>query len=90
MTENIQRVTQIQNKREKYFLLKYFQIYMQNRPLKGLILNVQDKKVKVYLIDYNITGDLIGFRGNLTPGDEITVKVEKVHPHLEILRLKIV
>ncbi|RKX63118.1 MAG: hypothetical protein DRP34_02885 [Thermodesulfobacteriota bacterium] len=90
LTENIQRATQIQNKREKYFLLKYFQIYMQNQPLKGLILNVQDKKAKVYLIDYNITGDLIGFRGNLTPGDEITVKVEKVHPHLEILRLKIV
>jgi len=51
---------------------------------------VHDKKAKVYLIDYNVTGDLIGFRGNLTPGDEITVKVEKVHPHLEILRLKIV
>ncbi|PMP95195.1 MAG: hypothetical protein C0169_05600 [Thermodesulfobacterium geofontis] len=63
---------------------------MQDEPLKGLVLDIQNKKAKVYLIDYNITGEVIGFKGNLNPGEEITVKVEKVNPHLEILRLKIV
>ncbi|PMP68064.1 MAG: hypothetical protein C0190_02115 [Thermodesulfobacterium geofontis] len=90
LSENIQRATQIQNKRTKYFLLKYLKIYMQDEPLKGLVLDIQNKKAKVYLIDYNITGEVIGFKGNLNPGEEITVKVEKVNPHLEILRLKIV
>ena len=89
LTSNLQRAGLIQSKREKYFLLKYFQLYLQNEPLKALVLNVQAKKAKVYLIDYNITGDLIGFRENLIPGQEITVKIEKVQPRQEVLRLKI-
>ncbi len=88
LTENLQRATQIQNKRTKYFLLKYFQNYLQNQPLKALILDIQNKKIKAYLMDYNITGDIVGYKGNLKPGDEITVKVERINPHLEILRLK--
>ena len=88
LNENLQRATQIQNKRIKYFILKYLKIYMQDRPLRGLVLEVQNKKAKVYLIDYNIVGEIIGLKGFLNPGDEITVKIEKVHPHLEILRLK--
>lgn len=88
LNENLQRATQIQNKRTKYFLLKYFQVYLKDEPLRGLVLDVQNKKAKVYLIDYNITGDILGFRGNLNPGEEIIVKIEKVNPHLEILRLK--
>ncbi|WP_038054838.1 ribonuclease catalytic domain-containing protein [Thermodesulfobacterium hydrogeniphilum] len=90
LTNNLQRAILIQNKREKYFLLKYLQLYMQNQPLKGLVLNVQNKKAKIYLVDYNITGDLIGFKKNLIPGQEITVKIEKVQPRLEVLRLKLV
>jgi exoribonuclease-2 len=89
LSENLQRAAQIQNKRIKYFLLKYLKIYMQDKPLKGLVLEVQNKKAKVYLVDYNITGEIIGFKGILNPGDEIMVKIEKVNPHLEILRLKI-
>ncbi len=90
LTNNLQRAILIQNRREKYFLLKYLQLYMQNQPLKGLVLNVQNKKAKIYLVDYNITGDLIGFKKNLIPGQEITVKTEKVQPRLEVLRLKLV
>ena len=37
LNENLQRASQIQSKRTKYFLLKYLQTYMQNKPLKGLI-----------------------------------------------------
>lgn len=89
LNENLQRAILIQNKRIKYFLLKYLKIYMQNKPLKGLVLDVQNKKAKVYLMDYNIIGEVAGFRENLNPGEEVIVRIEKVHPHLEILRLKI-
>ncbi|MDF2953108.1 MAG: Exoribonuclease R [Thermodesulfobacterium sp.] len=90
LNENLQRASQIQSKRTKYFLLKYLQTYMQNNPLKGLITDVQNRKTKVYLIDYNITGEIIGEGGDLRPGEEIIVKIEKVSPHLEVLRLKAV
>gem|GEM_PF-6047945 len=89
LSENLQRAIQIQSKRIKYFLLKYLKIYMQDKPLKGLVLEVQNKKAKVYLVDYNVIGEVMGFKGILNPGDEIMVKIEKVNPHLEILRLKI-
>jgi len=88
LSENLQRAAQIQNKRIKYFLLKYLKIYMQDKPLRGLVLEVQNKKAKVYLVDYNVIGEVMGFKGILNPGDEIVVKIEKVNPHLEILRLK--
>ncbi|WP_022855872.1 ribonuclease catalytic domain-containing protein [Thermodesulfobacterium thermophilum] len=86
---NLQRATFLQNKREKYFLLKYLQTQVKDQPLQGLVLQVQNKRAKVYLVDFNLTGDLIGFKENLNPGQEIIVKIEKVNPRLEILRLKL-
>jgi exoribonuclease-2 len=88
LSENLQRAMQIQSKRNKYFLLKYFKLYLNDQPLRALVIDVQNKKAKVYLIDYNITGDILGFKENLKPGEEIMVKIDKVNPHLEILRLK--
>ncbi len=88
LSSNLQRASSIQNKREKYFLLKYLQLYTKDKPLKGLVLSLQNKKGKVYLLDYNIIGDLLSFKQNLTPGQEVIVKIEKVQPRLEILRLK--
>lgn len=90
LEKNLQRAQQIKNKREKYFLLKYLQIYMQDKPLRGLIINVQDRKPKVYLIDYNIIGEITEGKTDLKPGEEILVKIEKINPHLEILHLKTV
>ncbi|QER41499.1 RNB domain-containing ribonuclease [Thermodesulfobacterium sp. TA1] len=87
---NLQRAMFLQNKREKYFLLKYLQTQAKEQPLPGLVLQVQNKRAKVYLIDFNLTGELVGCKENLTPGQEITVKIEKVNPRLESLRLKLV
>ncbi len=90
LIENLQRSLQIQNKRERYFLLKYLKLYLKDEPLRGLVLDIQSKKAKIYLIDFNIIGEIANLEKNLSPGDEIKVKIEKVNPHLDILRLKIV
>lgn len=90
LNTNLQRAIFLQNKREKYFLLKYFQKYLKNEILKGLILEIQNKKAKVYLVDYNLVGELIGFKNELFPGEEVKVKIEKVQPHQEILKLSLV
>ncbi|NPA39820.1 MAG: RNB domain-containing ribonuclease [Thermodesulfobacteria bacterium] len=88
ITENIQRASFLQAKRVKYFLLKYLKLYKKGEPLKGLVLSVQNKKAKVYLIDYNLTGEMMLPSQNISPGEEITVTIEKVNPHQEVLRLK--
>ena len=88
LAENIQRANFIQSKRIRYFLLKYLKLYKKNEPLKGLILSIQNKKAKVYLVDYNLTGEMILTSQNISPGEEIKVMIEKVNPHQEILRLK--
>lgn len=85
---NLQRANFLQTKREKYFLLKYLQNYVKDEPLKGIVINVFNKKAKVYLVDYNLTGELPGAKTDLNPGDEILVKIDKVNPRAEILRLK--
>ncbi len=89
LIENLQRSLQIQNKRERYFLLKYLKLYLKDEPLRGLVLDIQSKKAKIYLIDFNIVGEITNFKENLSLGDEIKVKIEKVNPHLDLLRLKI-
>lgn len=86
---NLQRANLIQNKRHKYFLLKYFQKYLKDKILNGLVLEIHNKKAKIYLPDYNITGDMMIYKTTLNPGEEIQVKIEKVNPFLEILRLKL-
>ncbi|RKX58096.1 MAG: hypothetical protein DRP29_07295, partial [Thermodesulfobacteriota bacterium] len=73
----------------KYFLLKYFQKYLKDKILNGLVLEIHNKKAKIYLPDYNITGDMMIYKTILNPGEEIQVKIEKVNPFLEILRLKL-
>lgn len=89
LIENLQRSFQIQNKRERYFLLKYLKLYLKDEPLKGLVLDIQPKKAKIYLIDFNIVGEITNFKENLSLGEEIKVKIEKINPHLDLLRLKI-
>jgi exoribonuclease-2 len=90
LTENLQRALTIQNKRNKYFLLKYLQNYLKGEVLKGLVVEVFSKKAKVYLVDFNLTGELSYYTEGLRPGQEVKVKIEKINPRWEILRLKLI
>lgn len=87
---NLQRANFLQTKREKYFLLKYLQTYMKERPLKGIVLEILNKKAKVYIIDYNLTGELLLTKTSLNPGEEVLVSIDKVNPRAEILKLRLV
>ncbi len=90
LTENLQRALNIQNKRNKYFLLKYLQKYLKNEVLNGLIIEVFSKKAKVYLPDFNLMGDLVYYTEGLRPGQEVKVKIEKINPRWDVLRLKLI
>ncbi len=85
---NLQRAQFLQARRKRYFLLKYLQKYEKNNFLQGLVLEVQNKKAKVYLPAYNLTGELIDLKGELSPGMEIALRIEKINPLYEVLRLK--
>ncbi len=89
LQSNIARAQMLQGRRKKYFLLKYLKMYKKEEPLKGIILETQGRKYRVYLPEYNLTGEVLGYKGDLEAGREVRVKVEKVNPHLEILRLSI-
>lgn len=85
---NTQRAQNLQNRRKKYYLLKYIQRYVKDTPLLGIVMEVQQRKAKVYLPYYNTTGEMVGVREGLSPGEEINVMVDKVNPFFEVLRLR--
>ncbi|MFN3407001.1 MAG: ribonuclease catalytic domain-containing protein [Caldimicrobium sp.] len=89
LQNNWQQAQFLQNRRKKYFLLKYLQKYKLGEELLGLITEVQGRKYKVYIPEYNLTGEVIGYKGTLAAGTEVKVKIEKVNPFQENLRLQI-
>lgn len=89
LQNNLQRAQFLQNRRKKYFLLKYLKVYKTKDILKGIILEVQGRKYKVYLPDYNLTGEALGYIGTLNAGVEVRVRLEKVNPYNESFRLTI-
>lgn len=90
LQSNLQRANYLQNRRKKYFLLKYLQRYRSQDNLRGILLEVQARKAKVYLPDYNLTGEVLSLKNNLHAGMEVIVKPEKINPLQEVLRLRIV
>ncbi|MCS7200412.1 MAG: ribonuclease catalytic domain-containing protein [Caldimicrobium sp.] len=90
LQSNILRAQNLQNRRKRYFLLKYLERYQRERPLLGIVMEVQQSKAKVYLPEYNITGEIVSPpRDVLSPGIEVIVKLDRVNPFLEILRLRL-
>lgn len=87
---NLQRAQFLQARRKRYFLLKYLQKYKKDEPLRGIVIEIQAKKAKIYLPDYNLTGEVLTFRNSLNPGQEVIVKAEKISPLEEVLRLRII
>ncbi len=90
LQSNLQRANYLQNRRKKYFLLKYLQKYHSQDTLRGILLEVQARKARVYLPDYNLTGEVLSLKNNLHAGMEVIVKPEKINPLQEVLRLRIV
>jgi exoribonuclease-2 len=90
LSANLQRAGYLQSKRVKYFLLKYLQKYEKDSVLKGIVLEIQTKKAKIYLEDFNITAEAFNIPSGLKPGEEVQVKLDKVNPYLEILRVKLI
>ncbi len=90
LQSNLQRAQFLQARRKRYFLLKYLERYKKNEALAGLVLEVQGKKAKIYLPDYNLTGETLRFKEAIRPGQDVIVKLEKINPLEEVLRLQII
>jgi len=90
LQNNLQRAQFLQSRRKKYFLLKYLRRYKMEEEMSGLVLEVQARKARIYLPEYNLTGEALGVKEGLKPGLEVTVKPEKIDPLQERLRLKII
>lgn len=87
---NLQRAQYLQTKRKRYFLLKYLAQHMTELTLKGIIMEIQGNKAKIYLPEYNLTGELLGLTRDYYSGQEIMVALEKVNPLQEVLRLRLI
>ncbi|MFN3995522.1 MAG: hypothetical protein ACK4GR_03210, partial [bacterium] len=70
-------------KRNKYLLLKYLKNYKEN--LKGIVLENDKIKTKVYLEDFNIIGITKEVLTNF--GERVEFKVKYVNPYIDYLEL---
>lgn len=53
-----------------------------------MLLEIHGRIGKIYLPDYNLTGEALSLSSDLSFGKEINVKIEKINPYLEVLRLR--
>jgi len=97
LEENLRRAQVVQQKRVRYFLLKYLAMHYakrdkesEGRTLKGIVIDKRERLLKVYLPDFNIAGDVIGSFPQVNPGDDATVVVERVEPREELLLLSLI
>lgn len=82
---SLQRAQYLQNRRNKYFLLKYLQNFKQKT--QAIVIETDKNKSKLYLPEFNIIG-IIKNKNNLKIYDTIEVKVKYCNPYLEYLELE--
>lgn len=82
--QNLSVCQYLQNRRTKYFILKYLQKF--DEKIKGIVLETDKIKAKVYLEDFNITGILKD--PTLQPETIIEVKIKSVNPFTEYIELE--
>jgi exoribonuclease-2 len=96
LEENFRRAQAIQQKRVRYFLLKYLAKHYAKKegqgevkPLKGLVVEKKERLLKVYLPDFNLMGEVRGSFPQVNPGDEVVASLERVEPREELLLLSL-
>ncbi|QJA05911.1 RNB domain-containing ribonuclease [Thermosulfurimonas marina] len=79
---------QVRTRTQRYWLLKYLRLHFQGRTLPALVLEAGERRARVLLPDLMLPAELPLPPGHgLRVGEEIRVKVQRVHPRLEVLKL---
>ncbi len=89
LEENLKRVQLIKTKRVRYFLLKYLAQNYHNIPLEGVVIEKRERLLKVYLPEFNLTGEVRGNFSQVGPGDWVKVNLVRIDPRAELLLLEI-
>ncbi len=84
------RIAVIQRKWTRYWLLKYLE-QEDVQSLEALVLDANDRFAHVLLPDYLMEANVpVPERGAVRKGELIRVRVEKVHPRDDLLRLQLI
>jgi exoribonuclease-2 len=80
------RIRIVEQQRLRYWLLRYLE-RMIGQEVTAMVLERNHRGYPLLLTDYLLEVDTHIPNGVFQPGDEVTVRVEKVDPRLEILRV---
>ena len=89
-TEVVRRKAfKLQNKRKRYWLLRYLKIQPQNDH-EALVLERLPRRWRIFLTDLMMDADLPPPPGrNLEPGQTISVRIKKIDPREDILKFEL-
>jgi len=83
----LEKANQVKHLRQRYWILKYLQS-QKNERLPALVIDSGPKRVHIFLEDFLLDADLpLNPAFKVTAGDTVLVKLEKVEPLSNILRL---
>jgi exoribonuclease-2 len=84
MTQN--RIRMVEQQRVRYWLLRYLE-QMLGKEVTAMVLDRNHRGCFLLLTDYLLEVNAFIPGKDLQPGDEILVRVEKVDPRMEIIRV---
>lgn len=84
MTQN--RIRMVEQQRVRYWLLRYLE-RMLGKEVTAMVLDRNHRGCFLLLTDYLLEVNALIPGKDLQPGDEILVRVEKVDPRMEIIRV---
>lgn len=85
---NTAKINLVRQLRQRYWILKYLANHV-NELFPAFILARNDKKVRIVLTDFLLEGELPPSQSiSANPGDIVMVKIAKVHPLDNLLRLE--
>jgi len=87
--DDLQSTTaQVRSRTHRYWLLKYLRLHFQGRSVPALVLEAGERRARVLLPDFMLPVEMPlppGLR--LKAGDELRVKILRVNPRLDVIRV---
>ncbi len=79
---------QVRSRTHRYWLLKYLKLHFQGRVVPALVLEAGERRARVLLPDFMLPVEMPLPPGSrLRTGEEIRVKILRVNPRLDVIRV---
>ncbi len=80
--------SQVRSRTHRYWLLKYLKLHFQNRTVPALVLEAGERRARVLLPDFMLPVEMSLPPGRrFKTGEEIRVKILRVNPRLDVIRV---